>query len=140
MYRAADWLFSHVEDLDAAVNEVFGRATASTAGSGSSGGDSGAVLDDGDGKYTLRAIISHIGKNTDHGHYVCHILKNGEWYFYNDEKVRGDIEEWMTFFLISNDNRLQSVRNLHLASDSCISIAEMMVQVPSSCKGNYLHA
>lgn len=85
--RAADWLFSHVEDLDAAVNEVFGRATASTAGSGSSGGDSGAVLDDGDGKYTLRAIISHIGKNTDHGHYVCHILKNGEWYFYNDEKV-----------------------------------------------------
>ncbi len=93
-------MFSHVEDLDAAVNEVFGRAAA-TAGSGSAGGgDGGAVLDDGDGKYTLRAIISHIGKNTDHGHYVCHILKNGEWYFYNDEKVRKAIDAWVTLFLI----------------------------------------
>ena len=84
-------MFSHVEDLDAAVAEVYGRANnaASSAGSGSaSGGDNSSILDDGDGKYTLRAIISHIGKNTDHGHYVCHILKNGVWYLYNDEKVR----------------------------------------------------
>jgi Ubiquitin carboxyl-terminal hydrolase len=39
------------------------------------------------GKYTLMAIISHIGRNTDHGHYVCHIKKDNQWAFFNDEKV-----------------------------------------------------
>ena len=34
------------------------------------------------------AIISHIGRNTDHGHYVCHVKKDGQWAFFNDEKVR----------------------------------------------------
>ena len=43
--------------------------------------------DDGEGIYSLMAIISHIGKSTDHGHYVCHIKKNGQWVLYNDEKV-----------------------------------------------------
>lgn len=33
------------------------------------------------------AIISHIGRNTDHGHYVCHIKKDNHWAFFNDEKV-----------------------------------------------------
>ena len=42
---------------------------------------------DGEGKYQLLAIVSHIGKNTEHGHYVCHIKKNGQWYLFNDEKV-----------------------------------------------------
>ena len=43
--------------------------------------------DDGEGKYTLTEIISHIGKSTDHGHYVCHIKKDGQWVLFNDEKV-----------------------------------------------------
>ena len=34
------------------------------------------------------AIISHIGRNTDHGHYVCHVKKDGQWAFFNDEKVQ----------------------------------------------------
>ena len=39
------------------------------------------------GVYSLVAIISHIGRNTDHGHYVCHIKKEGKWSLFNDEKV-----------------------------------------------------
>jgi uncharacterized repeat protein (TIGR04076 family) len=39
------------------------------------------------GKYSLLAVISHLGRCTDHGHYVCHIKKEGQWIFYNDEKV-----------------------------------------------------
>jgi hypothetical protein len=39
-------------------------------------------------RYTLVAVISHMGKNTDHGHYICHVRKNGHWVLFNDEKVR----------------------------------------------------
>jgi len=40
------------------------------------------------GEYELMSIISHIGRNTDHGHYVCHRkLPTGEWALFNDEKV-----------------------------------------------------
>merc|ERR1712187_101907 len=39
------------------------------------------------GKYELMGIISHIGKNTGSGHYVCHVKKDGRWIFYNDQKV-----------------------------------------------------
>lgn len=35
----------------------------------------------------MMAIISHIGRNTDHGHYVCHVKKDNQWAFFNDEKV-----------------------------------------------------
>jgi ubiquitin carboxyl-terminal hydrolase 5/13 len=58
----------------------------STAGASSGG----AAVDasDGEGKYTLMAVISHLGKNTDHGHYVCHVKKDGQWVLFNDEKVR----------------------------------------------------
>lgn len=42
---------------------------------------------DGPGSYELFAIISHMGKNTTCGHYVCHIKKEGRWVIYNDEKV-----------------------------------------------------
>ena len=38
-------------------------------------------------KYSLIAFISHIGSNTACGHYVCHILKDGRWVLFNDEKV-----------------------------------------------------
>ena len=47
---------------------------------GSAGGSGGASdCDDGEGKYTLKAVISHMGKNTEHGHYVCHVKKEGQW-------------------------------------------------------------
>lgn len=44
-------------------------------------------LEDGDGKYELVGLVSHIGKNTGSGHYVAHLKKDGRWVIFNDEKV-----------------------------------------------------
>ena len=44
-------------------------------------------LSDGTPKYKLVAFISHMGTSTMVGHYVCHILKEGRWVIFNDEKV-----------------------------------------------------
>ena len=40
------------------------------------------------GVYDLVGFVSHIGKNTTHGHYVAHIRKGGKWYIFNDRKVQ----------------------------------------------------
>jgi len=82
-HSAADWLFSHAEDLDAAVAQVQGSASSGPTSSSAAG----VRADDGEGKYTLVGIISHLGKSTDHGHYVCHLKKDGQWVLFNDEKV-----------------------------------------------------
>ena len=69
--RAADWIFSHADQLDHEEEQ-----TPATS------------LPDGTGKYRLRAFISHMGVSTACGHYVCHIRDNkGRWILYNDEKV-----------------------------------------------------
>lgn len=83
MYRAADWLFSHDIGLDAAVEEVLGGGAAQAGG----GNTAGPKLETGEGKYTLMAVISHMGKNAEHGHYICHAYRNGVWALFNDEKV-----------------------------------------------------
>lgn len=84
--RAADWLFSHADNLDAACAEVE-QAQVPNAGAGdTSAGEQGTMLD-GEGKYTLFAIVSHIGSNTGSGHYVSHIRKGDKWILFNDEKV-----------------------------------------------------
>merc|ERR1711871_1208776 len=49
--------------------------------------EAGPVFSDGPGDYELIAIISHLGKSTSCGHYVCHIKKDGQWALFNDEKV-----------------------------------------------------
>lgn len=67
--RAIDWLFSH-EDEDGIANE-----------------QDPSVIGEGVGEYELIGFISHIGKNTSCGHYVCHLKKNGRWTIFNDEKV-----------------------------------------------------
>lgn len=82
--RAADWLFNH-DDIDAAVAEVEGQAKASAGGGGGGGG--AAALDDGEGKYTLLAIICHQGKHTGSGHYIADIKKDGRWVRFNDDRV-----------------------------------------------------
>ncbi|KAJ9512241.1 hypothetical protein QJQ45_012796 [Haematococcus lacustris] len=89
--RAADWLFSHMDDLDAAVAKVLapplgGQPQAPSSAAGDSAGGKAAVLD-GPGQYELQAVISHMGSNTACGHYVAHIKKGGRWYIFNDEKV-----------------------------------------------------
>lgn len=48
------------------------------------------TANDGPGKYNLVGIISHLGSNTNMGHYVCHVKKKGVWYIFNDAKVRSD--------------------------------------------------
>lgn len=72
--RAADWALSHPDVPDEP-----------TAG-GDDGDDSkeqeGVV-----GKYKLKAVVSHIGTSPSGGHYVCHVLKDGVWAFFNDASV-----------------------------------------------------
>jgi ubiquitin carboxyl-terminal hydrolase 5/13 len=71
--------------------QVEGQA-AGTGEARASAGEGGgsrvlAEQNDGRGTYTLQAIISHIGRNTEHGHYVCHVKKGDRWIFFNDDKV-----------------------------------------------------
>ncbi|XP_059469989.1 ubiquitin carboxyl-terminal hydrolase 5 [Neocloeon triangulifer] len=75
--RAADWVFSHQQELmelDTAPNEAQAPLAA-------------PEFRDGSEKYQLVAFISHMGTSTMVGHYVCHILQNGRWVLFNDEKV-----------------------------------------------------
>ncbi|XP_049694345.2 ubiquitin carboxyl-terminal hydrolase 5 [Helicoverpa armigera] len=71
--RALDWIFSRADELDAP--------------------DQPAVQDnthgcrDGPEKYKLVAFISHMGTSSMVGHYVCHVLHEGRWVIFNDNKV-----------------------------------------------------
>jgi len=78
--RAADWLFSHAGELDAMMETTPAPATSSAP-------LKHLPLFDGPGKYRLKAFITHMGPSTASGHYVCHILKQGKWVFFNDSKV-----------------------------------------------------
>lgn len=75
--RAAEWLFSHPDDDGS--EDLAGAAAEPSTGA--------ADIDPAGGVYDLIGIISHLGRNTDCGHYVCHLKKDGQWYFYNDDKV-----------------------------------------------------
>lgn len=79
--RAADWLFSHMDDLDGAI------AALDTGGTPQESKGPLIPLEDGEGKYSLVGMVSHIGKNTGSGHYVAHLKKDGKWVIFNDEKV-----------------------------------------------------
>ncbi|KAL3934083.1 MAG: hypothetical protein SGARI_003543, partial [Bacillariaceae sp.] len=81
--RAADWLFSHMDDLDGAIANL--QSSGQEGGASSSGPK--IPLEDGDGQYTMVGMVSHIGKNTGSGHYVAHIKKDDKWVIFNDEKV-----------------------------------------------------
>lgn len=80
--RAADWLFSHSEDLEGAVAAALGENGPPPAAGGADAGG-----DDGRGVYDLVGFVSHMGSNTSCGHYVCHIKKEGRWVLHNDRKV-----------------------------------------------------
>jgi ubiquitin carboxyl-terminal hydrolase 5/13 len=77
--RAAEWLFSHPDDDGS--EDLIGVLPAAT------GAIRGDPVDLASGEYDLIGIISHLGRSTDCGHYVCHLKKNGSWYFFNDDKV-----------------------------------------------------
>lgn len=77
--RAVDYIFSHQDELDMEdVQES--EAPASSA-------QQNRNYRDGEGKYRLRAFISHMGSSSQVGHYVCHILKDNQWVIFNDNKV-----------------------------------------------------
>eukprot|EP00178_Gracilaria_changii_P026292 TRINITY_DN808_c0_g2_i1.p2 TRINITY_DN808_c0_g2~~TRINITY_DN808_c0_g2_i1.p2 ORF type:complete len:849 (+),score=127.98 TRINITY_DN808_c0_g2_i1:13335-15881(+) len=82
--RAADWLFSHADDLDGAVNEVEANANANE---NSDGGNGAKNLIDGEPKYEMLGFASHLGSSTASGHYVAHIKKDSRFVLFNDEKV-----------------------------------------------------
>ncbi|CAA7032006.1 unnamed protein product [Microthlaspi erraticum] len=44
-------------------------------------------LPDGGGRFKLFGIVSHIGTSTQCGKYVAHILKEGRWVIFSDNKV-----------------------------------------------------
>jgi ubiquitin carboxyl-terminal hydrolase 5/13 len=86
--RAADWLFSHMDDLDGAIaNLQSASSNASNLNEGTRSPGDSVPLEDGEGKYRLVGLVSHIGKNTGSGHYVAHLKKDDKWVIFNDEKV-----------------------------------------------------
>jgi ubiquitin carboxyl-terminal hydrolase 5/13 len=79
MERAVDYIFSHQDELDMEdVQEPEAPASSS---------QQNRNYRDGEGKYRLRAFISHMGSSSQVGHYVCHILKDNQWVIFNDNKV-----------------------------------------------------
>jgi len=84
--RAADWLFSHMDDIEGAIAALNSKNDAAAAAA-SGGATSDVKLEDGDGTYTMVGMVSHIGKNTGSGHYVAHLKRNDKWAIFNDEKV-----------------------------------------------------
>ncbi|XP_075699067.1 ubiquitin carboxyl-terminal hydrolase 5 isoform X2 [Rhinoderma darwinii] len=85
--RAVDWIFSHIDDLDAeaAMDLSEGRSAAESVSESLPA--AGPRVKDGNGRYELFAFVSHMGTSTMCGHYVCHIKKDGRWVIYNDQKV-----------------------------------------------------
>lgn len=71
--RAMDWIFSHADDMDTDDHGASAQPE--------------SKFRDGEGKYQLLAFISHMGTSTMVGHYVAHILKDGQWVIFNDSKV-----------------------------------------------------
>ncbi|KAG5683961.1 hypothetical protein PVAND_013216 [Polypedilum vanderplanki] len=75
--RAVDYIFSHQDELD--MEDVPSSSTPAVATKN---------YRDGEGKYRLKAFISHMGVSSQVGHYVCHILKDDQWIIFNDNKVQ----------------------------------------------------
>ena len=70
-------------------------------------------INEGNGSiYNMEGFITHLGKNTHHGHYVCHVRqKENKWTYFNDMKVAlwDDplIQKGYIYFYknLSNDNK-----------------------------------
>ncbi|EMS64663.1 Ubiquitin carboxyl-terminal hydrolase 14 [Triticum urartu] len=80
--RATEWVFSHLEasssvSADSSTNNVK---------------DDDSNISDGSGRYKLMAFVSHMGTSTHCGHYVAHILKDGRWTIFNDNKVAASVD------------------------------------------------
>ncbi|KAL8506022.1 hypothetical protein ACS0TY_017035 [Phlomoides rotata] len=76
-------------DIEKATEWIFNPPSMSNMDTtpSSSGNVVDAALPDGQGRYRLIGLVSHIGTSTHCGHYVAHIYKNGGWVIFNDDKV-----------------------------------------------------
>lgn len=83
--RAIDYIFSHQDELDM---EEIEQVQPTPSGGEAAGASNNKNYRDGDGKYRLKAFISHMGTSSQVGHYVCHILKDNQWIIFNDSKVQ----------------------------------------------------
>ena len=71
------------------------------------------IINEGNGSfYNMYGFITHLGKNTDQGHYVCHLRQEGnKWTYFNDNKVTlwegPPIQKGYIYFYenLSNDNK-----------------------------------
>lgn len=79
--RAADWIFSHADEI-MDINE-----SSDVSAANQTADKTQSTYRDGNGLYKLEAFISHMGSNANVGHYVAHILKGGKWSIFNDENV-----------------------------------------------------
>lgn len=78
--RAADWLFSHMDDPESDHEMTHVEAGESV----------NPYKDDKPGIYELYGFITHLGSSVKAGHYVCHLRQAGssnEWVYFNDAKV-----------------------------------------------------
>ncbi|KAJ3293305.1 hypothetical protein HK104_004606 [Borealophlyctis nickersoniae] len=75
MERAVDWLFSHSDSMEEESSDASNGPSAPTGYTSAPG------------RYQLVSFISHKGTSTHAGHYVVHILRDGKWVLYNDNKV-----------------------------------------------------
>ncbi|ETO24127.1 hypothetical protein RFI_13031 [Reticulomyxa filosa] len=78
--RAADWLFSHMDNLQESISTIKAQQT-------NKKDTQNSKYTNGIAKYKMFAFISHLGKATSHGHYVVHIKKGSQWYIFNDNYV-----------------------------------------------------
>ncbi|KAF7028430.1 hypothetical protein CFC21_040353 [Triticum aestivum] len=80
--RATEWVLTHPE----ASSSVSADSSASNVK------DDESHIPDGSGRYKLIAFVSHMGTSTHCGHYVAHILKDGRWTIFNDNKVAASVD------------------------------------------------
>lgn len=94
--RAVDYIFNHMEEIQNVSNEHTGNSSTNASNAPVAPSNSNEEkLKNGiqrfssksNGKYKLKAFITHMGPSTSSGHYVCHIRKKEQWVIFNDEKV-----------------------------------------------------
>jgi len=82
--RAADWLFSHPDEVDDIPEQPQQPQQPQQP-------PQQPKPESHSGRYKLFAFITHMGKNTESGHYVAHIKVpvggENKWVIYNDMKV-----------------------------------------------------
>ncbi|KAF9672881.1 hypothetical protein SADUNF_Sadunf11G0090400 [Salix dunnii] len=81
--KATDWIFNNP---DASVSSDMDTSTSSSKPTSDN-----IELPDGGGRYRLFGIVSHMGTSTHCGHYVAHVLKDGRWVIFNDNKVAASV-------------------------------------------------